>query len=50
LAERWRLIVAATLLATLIATVYTLTDPLLYRATAYFLSPTKSDVAPLNLS
>ncbi len=48
LAGRWRLIAATTLLATLIAIVYALTAPPLYRATAYFLPPSKKDVAPFN--
>ncbi len=48
LAGRWRLIAATTLLATLIAIVYALTAPPLYRATAYFLPPTEKNVAPLN--
>ncbi len=39
LAGRWRLIAATTLLATLIAIVYALTIPPLYKATAYFLPP-----------
>ena len=48
LAGRWRLIAATTLLATLIAIVYALTAPPLYRATAYFLPPTEKNVAPFN--
>ena len=48
LAGRWRLIAATTLLATLIAIVYALTAPPLYRATAYFLPPSKKDMAPFN--
>ncbi len=50
LAGRWRLIAATTLLATLIAIVYALTAPPLYRATAYFLPPTEKNVAPLNVA
>ncbi len=48
LARRWWLIAATTLLATLIAIVYALTAPPLYRATAYFLPPTEKNVAPFN--
>jgi len=47
LAGRWRLIAATTLLATLIAIVYALTIPPLYKATAYFLPPSEQDVAPI---
>jgi len=36
--------------ATLIAIVYALTAPPLYRATAYFLPPTEKNVAPLNVA
>ncbi len=50
LAGRWRLIAATTLLATLIAIVYALTAPPLYRVTAYFLPPTEKNVAPLNVA
>ena len=47
LAGRWRLIAVTTLLATLIAIVYALTIPPLYKATAYFLPPSEQDVAPI---
>ena len=50
LAGRWRLIAATTLLATLIAIVYALTAPPLYRATAYFLPPSEQDVAPIGVA
>ena len=50
LARRWWLIAATTLLATLIAIVYALTAPPLYRATAYFLPPSEQDVAPIGVA
>ena len=50
LAGRWRLIAATTLLATLIAIVYALTIPPLYKATAYFLPPSEQDVAPIGVA
>ena len=48
LVRRWQLIVATTLLATLLATVFALTTSPLYRATVYILPPEETEIEQFN--